>query len=316
MVQAHTNAARPVLLVKLKDEDYSLSPVIQHAHWLADCLDARVCLFSSVYKKDYRHAPHELSERQRKEEAHVLFEGRRKLEACVSALELCGLSVQSSINWKKPTKQALQEYINEIEPDYIVTSRPRATLFDRALVFDPDWQVVQEFGVPVIFVNDSPANHRSPLIWAAVDPMHDSEEHRMLNDKIIEQAKFLAAKTNSAIQLVHSFGTAKKLAEAAIGLTGSDYFPVQAIEQETYELHMVKLKELANRHGLAHSQIHNVPGLAQIVLPILASRKHPYFIVAGANKKGVVSHFFYGSTTKKLMHRVSGALCIVTLPEP
>ena len=310
------NDKSPVILAKLSDMDTPDGAVNSHVRQWALRMGARVVLFRSIYKANYEKDAFELSERQRKSETRDVLRTRSQLNACAESLRRDEIDVDIQVNWRTPHDSAFRHLTSLLTPDIILCGHIERPLQPNDATGSANRSLSTMTASPVAYVDKPPASKMTGAIWAAVDPLCRTEEHRRLNDLIIEKASRMAELISGELHLVHCYSSSRKLAEVAAGMASAEYLPSKEIQRKTEQQHKAKLLELAGLHGISSDHVHNLAGVASVIIPALAARHQPDLVFAGARQRGLLDKLLYGSTAKKLLQRMPAQVCFVHLPHP
>ncbi len=295
------------------DTDTDVNAVIDYARHLAVQMDAKIVLFRSIYDPELLHKDvYALNEEEREQEAKAIKAARNELLLVATALQEVNIDVEVSVNWKSPLHTAFTQLTNRIKPVLIICGRSPSSLLGTTKNSDTDCELFELTDIPVLHVDRSPGQQPTNIVWAAVDPMPTQPESKTLNDMVIERAKNLAVATESELHLVHFHSSAMKMAEGSSEKTEQN--PKGTTQMEVDDKHIAALLKLADRHTVERDKAHTFPSVTEAIMPILADGKRPDIVVTGADSEGLVTQFPTGTTARKLLNQLTGALCIVRLP--
>ena len=162
--------------------------VVDRAVWLAkssNCdLDLLVCDPSTdtlgesyVYLLEYAHIAESIGESR--DEA---------VQKLLAKIEAAGLTAEVSHSSERNVAKAVRHEAAEREPRYVVKGTHYHSPTERASLGDTDWDLIRDLEYPLWFVKPGEWQ-ASPVVVAAVDPVHAHDKPAHLDKQIIERAR-------------------------------------------------------------------------------------------------------------------------------
>jgi universal stress protein E len=263
---------RKVMLV-VPDVDGISTNVIDRVGRIARGLQAEVELFASLYEPDSvqpgQHAPPADSViTTQVEELH------RRLERVGDALRAQGLKVRSSVRWDYPMFEATIRQVLRRDVDLLVMPARAVAQVGMSTLHYREARLIEECPRPLLLLKTAEV-YSTGCILAAVDPVHAYEIPEELDEAIVGAAKTLSyALAETPVHLYHA---------DALEAPGSGPGPANpAFQGARQRLVDARMRDLAERHNIATSQIHIEPGAVETTLPVFAQTIHADVVVMGA----------------------------------
>jgi universal stress protein E len=274
-------------------------PVVERAAWLAQRMGAALHLFACDYDANIdagRVATVWIPDAGAREQ--LLLRHRRKLEELAAPLRQRGLSVTVDVAWDFPLAEVVVRHAAAERPWLVAKDAHHHTLLQRTLLTNTDWQLVRQCPVPLLLVKRRTVAS-SPVVLAAVDPLHVHDKPAALDDAIYKFAAALCESSGGALHLVH----------AAAPPMGIELAPqLQGLIAAESRRAIAKFVEA---HPVAAANVHVLDGLADVCLDAAVSQHNADFLVMGAVARRGVKKLLIGSTAARVLDRLSCDLIII-----
>jgi len=217
------------------------------------------------------------------------------------------LNIDCKVIWhNRPFESIIQTVLKENYDIVLKGTHEHATL--KSVIFTPtDWHLIRKCPCPVLLIKEHlwPANGN---IVAAVNASADDVQHQELNQRIINDAKFIASLIDGNLHLVNSYpGTPVNIA-----IEIPEFDPTQF--NETVKAHHTQTcHELALQHNIPENQCHIKEGLPEDIIPIVANELDAELIVMGTVGRTGLSAALIGNTAE---HVIDSLNCDVLALKP
>lgn len=236
------------------------------------------------------------------------------LEQMAEELRGGGLNVETHVHWDNPLHRGILRRVEESSPDLVVKDTHHHSLLRRTLVSNTDWNLIRACPVPLLLAKATAWPAR-PRLLAAIDPGHAGDKPATLDHDIVDAARFLAARLDGDVRIVHSFFPAALLA-VTVGMAGiplaADWTAADIIEQGRQEA-TAAVRLVAEARGLPEDAIRIVQGAAAETLPAHAEAEHAAMLVMGAVSRSRLQEAFIGSTAERVLDRIPCDILVVKL---
>ena len=189
------------------------------------------------------------------------------------------------------------------QPRYVVKGTHYHSVSERASLADVDWELIRELDYPLWFVKPTPWRE-PPVIVAAVDPVHANDKHALLDQRIIERARSLAADCDGRLVVVHTYQSLDEIGSRAMWAFKPRKLPVDEINRKIFEEHNRALMILGETMGLPADALHLVAGRAYEVLPAFAREQGASLVVMGALARSKLKQRVIGSTAARALDHI------------
>jgi universal stress protein E len=171
---------------------------------------------------------------------------------------------------------------------------------ERASLASADWDLIRDLDYPLWCVKPA-AWQETPVVIAAVDPLHAHDKPAHLDRRIIEQAKRVAEFSNGKLRVVHSYQTLEEIGLRATWAFKPQKLPVDELDAKIRKEHDHALKVLAESLDLAPDVAFLVPGRAEDVIPAFAEGQRASLVVMGALARSKLKQRIIGSTAARAL---------------
>jgi len=266
------------------DPTVEIHPAIERGRSVASDWGLNVELFICGYRPQLVGS--QLLNAERREQAKRSFLGEQKtrLEQLAAPLRDVGLDVTVSAAWDHPLYEGIVRQALHSNPRIVVKDTHYHSRLERAFFTNTDWQLIRGCPVPLWLVKQDRA-FKSPVILAAVDPLHDNDKPAALDGRLLSEAFELADETGGILHVFHGYNPFidpddPKRAETA---------------------HEQAMQTLAEQFQLPADRVHVRPGNVVELLPALANEISADMVVMGAVSRSRLEHAIVGSTAENVL---------------
>lgn len=221
-----------------------------------------------------------------------------------------GLEVATGVLDKRPIADGIVHVALDRDPLFVVKGTRYQSDAQRASLLDTDWRLIRSCPYPLWLVKPH-ALAEHPRIVAAVDPMHAADERGVLDRRIVEQAKSLAADAGGELLLLHAFQALRGIGHAATRTFKPIRLPAEEISEQLEREHRDRLLALAAEHGIDERSVHVLPGSPLDILPYVARQEQADVVVMGAIARSARSPEVLGSTAERVLDHLPCDVLIV-----
>jgi len=212
------------------------------------------------------------------------------LERIVALADCKDLKTSTFTVWEKHIHQWLIERCGKRPVDAVLKTGNRSETF----FYTPtDWHLIRECPAAVMLVADLKWHQTQPIL-AAVDLSSTNPVKQALNHRLIERGYHLAKALKTELHLVHALHTPTLLTEL-------DMVNPARLYQEQHKALRPKVEHLCNTWHLKPDHVHLVAGLAQEVVPQVASDIKADMVVIGTTGKTGLKARVVGNTAEKVL---------------
>jgi universal stress protein E len=228
----------------------------------------------------------------------------------VAKVRESGVDVTIEIVEERPIAEAVLERAEVCKPKFVMKGTKYHSEAQRSMFVDTDWHLARACPWPLWFVKAGEFEE-SPLIVAAVDPMHSHDKPAALDDTITQMAKTVAVSAGGSVHLFHTYERLSGIGAQAIKTFEPVKLEVDKIDQKIKKKHRDALVALAKRNDIADENIHQLPGHTRDLLPSFVRGKNAQLVVMGALSRWSVKRMVIGSTAERVMDHLPCDILIV-----
>jgi universal stress protein E len=285
-------------------------PAVRRAAWLAKNSEAElellVCYYNEYLSGDRLFDSPSL-EKARDE---VIENYEKHLETLAEPLRADGVVVKTSAVWDHPLYEGIVRHAIESHADIVVKDTHHHSAVTRALLTNTDWNLIRTCPIPLWLVKPREIGE-TPVLVAAIDPMHQHDKPAALDDEILHVSKGVADKVNGDVHAFHAYDPRIAVATA----TANAYIPVSLpfdeIEQQMHEDHEKRFNEITDFHKVDKDKAHLVAGLTHEELPRVADEVKADIVVMGAVARNRWKRLFIGATAERTLEDLPCDLLII-----
>lgn len=228
---------------------------------------------------------------------------KEELERLVECVSGYNLEVSTSVIQDRPAAESIVAMTLEIEPLVVVMGTTYHSPAERAAFTFDDWQLIRKLHRPLWLVKKREWNE-SPVIVAAIDPMHPDDEEDALTQAIVSSAKSLAAKAGGTLSLLHTYELLEEVSSWTKFAVKPLKVPVEELQAAMQKEHRKQLDAVAARHEIGGDSIHMLPGRTREILPAFARERDADLVVMGAVARSGLKRRVIGSTAEHVLDHV------------
>jgi universal stress protein E len=287
-------------------------PAIDKALRIAIKCDARIELLACETKEslNVRFAAH-----LARNAAHSFIVNlRAMLEDLAQPIRQQGIDACLETEVGDPLHRVLLERIKRGSADLVVKDTHHHSLLKRTLITNTDWHLIRECPVPLLLTKAS-AWQPQPVVAAAIDPGHEYDRPRALDERILASAHFLAARFGTDLCVFNAVLPLMATAETTGGpLAISNALTARAVA-EACALRRGELERVIAPFGVNMADLHVRLGVASEELPALARDVGADVLVMGAVSRSGLERLFIGSTAEHVLESLSCDVLVIKAPD-
>jgi universal stress protein E len=222
------------------------------------------------------------------------------MDSLADALDQKGVNCSVNVAWHRELHEAIEQIVEELEPDLVIKRISADSSSVNPFTMPVDRHLLRYCKAPLLLIKQSQWL-RNPLL-AAVDPNATDEQHKTLNQNILEYAKTLAHMTETQLHTVNTYETPNMSSSMGIGWPNIDF---HNIKRDTETTHQEKMKTLLEQHNLLDNPYHVVEGQADYAIPKLAEQIDAQLVVLGTVGRTGLSAAFIGNTAEHILANLS-----------
>lgn len=240
-------------------------------------------------------------------QASVLNQRKEWLSNIIKQQDTDGINIKTSVVWHNRPYESMIEQIIENKHDLLIKNTHQHIKLGSILFTPTDWQLIRKCPCPVLLVKDQgwPINGK---ILVAVNVSSENETHEALNDKLIEEANSMAAMLNAEVYLVNAYPTMP----VNVTIELPEFDPASCTDVVRGH-HLIAMKALRQKHGIDEKNTFCQEGLAEVLIPHIASEINAEQVIIGSTGRTGLSAMFLGNTAE---HTVDHLNCDVLAIKP
>ena len=233
-----------------------------------------------------------------------------EMDALAATAEAMGVVVRKTTSRARSVADMVRARAAKLDPPYVVKGTHYHSPSERASLVDTDWQLIREMGSPLWFVKPDGWNE-SPVIVAAVDPMHSHDKPASLDRKIVKIAQTIAQQCDGSLQVLHTYQRLKEIGSRAMRRFKPVKLPIDEIDAQIREEHRKALEAFAEDCGVPEDAVHQLPGRAHELLPTFARTNGASLVIMGALARTGLKKRIVGSTAARVLDHLPCDVLIV-----
>lgn len=283
------------------EQQQSLSRSIE----LARKSGAQITAFLSIYDFSYEMTTMLSAEEREAMRKAVLSEKEQWLKTLTHQYQ--DVQFDTKVVWhNRPFEAIIREVLGHDYDLVVKGTHQHDTL--KSVIFTPtDWHLIRKCPAPLLLVKD----HNWPVggaVVAAVNASSDDEQHQALNQRIVQDAKFIAQLAQGDLHLVNAYPATP----VNIAIEIPEFNPSQ-YNETVKEHHLNSTRELGTQHGIATHHQHVEEGLPEDVIPRIAKKLDSELVVMGTVGRTGLSAALVGNTAE---HVIDSLDCDVLALKP
>lgn len=274
--------------------------VVARAAWLAKMYDCDLRLLISEPWSNALGAAYVTFLRTELIEESIRASQEDAIASLKKIADDAGVNVNTEVSTERSVADAVLEEAFRLKPRFVVKGTHYHTPLERATLADADWQLIRLLDFPLWIVKPRPLDE-SPVIIAAVDPMHAHDKPPSLDRQIIRTAQALAGNAGGSIAVLHTYQRLEELGSRAMWSFKPEKLPVDEIDEKIRNEHRTALTGLADDCDLDTKVLHLMPGRAHDVLPAFARDQGASLVIMGSLARSALKQRIVGSTAARVL---------------
>jgi universal stress protein E len=294
------------ITVAIKPWQRGLPLAANHARQLAQSVDARIELVSSVFDAAVAAKSERGDAAGRAIQDRTIMTARVELERLAASLRDWGVDVATRVVWGVPPYEAILDAAESWGADLLVVGvHERDTLHAR--LTDTDWQLMRRVRCPLLLVKSGTfSGYRT--ILAAVDPLQAHDEPAGLDRAVLDAGRCIAKACGSKLRAVYAYpGAGAFELASAVEVAPGVYYGAENVEA----LHRRAVNELAGQFGIAPHEVDLVEGRVPEVIVDAAAKRHAELVVVGTGQRRGLAAAALGNTAEIVAGEVGCDVLIV-----
>lgn len=232
-------------------------------------------------------------------------------------LEENGIDVTVHTAWHAPRYEALLEYADKIEADWIVRVASRHGKIDRLLLSATDWELIRQANQLLWLVKSSDSQLDKLRVLAAVDPTHPQDPDMDRDRHLLDASVALCNDLGAELHVFHAWAAPMSAPPVPASPVAADVaaVPVPRIDEETLkaakEKHKERLDSLLKDYEIPEQRIHMTEGSPAEAIENVIDELDIDIVAAGAVSRTWLQRLLIGSTAEKLFDAVGCDLVVV-----
>ncbi len=274
--------------------------VVARAAWLAKSHDCNLYLLVSDPISDYLgESLVYLLESQHIAES-IRASQNEALAALVASVQKAGVRVEVIRSARQDVAALVRREADARQPLYVLKGTHYHSPTEKASLASVDWDLIRNLDYSLWFVKPASWSD-SPVIIAAVDPVHANDKPAHLDIQIIDRAREIADDCRGALRVVHTYQTLDEIGSRATWAFKPRKLPVEEIDRKIRVQHDQAMKLLAETCKLPEDSVHMLPGRAEDILPAFADEHGASLVVMGALARSRLKQRIIGSTAARAL---------------
>jgi universal stress protein E len=300
--------ARKILVVV--DPTREDQPALQRAADIAERSEAELCLFICQYDQYLSGERFFDSEGLKKARAALRTQAQKQLDGFAEPLRSRRLAVETDVRWDHPLDEGIVRKVFSWGADMVVKDTHYHPLLKRSVFSNTDWNLIRNCPAPLMLVKPGEKS-ATPVIIAAVDPLHEHDKPAELDYQILDEASQLSTLLNGQLHVFHSFDPTPAIAGAATTMATPIAVPVREVTEALEARHSEALATLLKGYPQVTKNVHMHQGTPQDLLPVLAEKLAAELVVLGAVSRSGLKRIFIGSTAERVLDQLPCDLLIL-----
>lgn len=288
------------------DPNQDDQPALRRAVYLHHCIGGKIKALLPIYEFSY-----EITTLLSPDERIAMREGmisqrtawiKEQAQAYIDA----GVPIEIKVVWHhRPFEAIIQEVINARHDLVLKMAHQYGRL--GAVLFTPtDWHLLRKCPCPVWIVKDQPWPEGGKAL-VAVNLTSEEPHHDALNEKLLSETLQLAEKVNKTE--VHLVG-AYPVTPINIAIELPDFDP-SSYNNAIRGQHLIAMKALRQKFAINENRTHVEKGLAEDVIPSLATSLDAGIVVLGTVGRTGLSAAFLGNTAEQVIDSLRCDLLVI-----
>jgi universal stress protein E len=294
------------ITVAIKPWQRGLPLAANHARQLAQSVDARIELVSSVFDAAVAAGSDRGDAAARVIQDRTTMAARVELERLAASLRDWGAQVTTRVVWGVPPYEAILDAAESWNADLLVVGvHERDTLHAR--LTDTDWQLMRRVRCPLLLVKSGTFNGYRTIL-AAVDPLHAHDEPDGLDRAVLDAGRCFAQAFGSELRAVYAWpGAGAFELASAVQVEPGVYYGAENVEA----VHRRAVNELAAEFGIAPDEVDLVEGRVPDVIVDTAAKRNAELVVVGTGQRRGLAAATLGNTAEMVAGEIGCDVLVV-----
>jgi len=233
-----------------------------------------------------------------------------EMNALAASAEAAGVVVRKTTSRARSVADMVRSRAAKIKPVYVVKGTHFHSPSERASLVDTDWQLIRELDSSLWFVKPDSWKD-SPVIVAAVDPMHSHDKPANLDRMIVKSAQAIAGQCGGNLRVLHTYQRLEEIGSRAMKRFKPVKLPIDEIDGQIRNEHRKALDAFAKHCGVPDDAVHQLPGRAHELLPAFARTSGASLVVMGALARTGLKKRIVGSTAARVLDHLPCDVLVV-----
>ncbi|NMP30877.1 universal stress protein [Thalassotalea sp. M1531] len=272
-------------ILVIADFDEQQTVAIERAKEYAELKGANLHIVYFCHE-NFRHVPGDHEALKEK----ILATQKLNAKAQLDAIDMSGIDYEFEVVWESRIAYWVQGYVERESPDMVLKTGNRSETF----FYTPtDWQLLRECSAPLM-ISAEKKWRKTPNVLAAIDLETSIESKRLLNTKVLQQAKSLADFQESELFICYTIPFSPLLRD--LGMQYTDELERQAEDslKETIE-------QIAKEYGIPVENFVMKAGQPEKVIPSTAAKAKAGVVVMGTVARKGIAGKLMGNTAEKVL---------------
>ena len=189
------------------------------------------------------------------------------------------------------------------QPAYVIKGTHHHTPSERASLGDTDWDLIRELDFPLWFVKPVDWDE-TPVVVAAVDPVHAHDKPAHLDKHIIALGKDISAACGGKLKVLHTVPRLDEIGSRVMWAFKPEKLPIADLDKKIHDEHSHALRVLGEVCDVPKQDLHLVPGRAHEVIPNFARQQGAELVIMGALARSKLKQRIIGSTAARVLDHI------------
>jgi universal stress protein E len=299
-------------ILVIVDPTAAAHPAIDKALRIASKCDARIELLACETREslNVRYAAH----LARHEAQSFVVNLRAMLEGLAQPIRQQGIDVCLETEVGDPLYRILLERIKRGSADLVVKDTHHHSLLKRTFITNTDWHLIRGCPVPLLLTKGN-AWQQQPVVAAAIDPGHEYDRPRALDERILASGHFLATRFGTGLRVFNAVLPLMATAGPSVGPLGIGNALSKQDLAEACTLRRGELERVVAPYGVSMSDLHVRLGVASEELPALVRDVGTDILVMGAVSRSGLERLFIGSTAEHVLESLPCDVLAIKAPD-
>ncbi|WP_022940500.1 universal stress protein UspE [Psychromonas hadalis] len=258
-----------------------------------------ITLFLCCYDLSYEMTSLSSSDERQAMQRIVIKENQAWLDALAVPYQEQGVTINSRVIWhNRPFQAAIIEVLKNNHDLVVKATHPHSKL--SAIFFTPtDWNLLRKCPVPLLLVKHHNWPENGNILCAIDCKSMQDEEHHLLNQQILNEAKAMATIINAKTHIVNAYPSPPM----NIMLELPEFDPIN-YEDGLKKFHQKSLQEYAQKNQIAENEIHLVQGLPEDVISTVATEIDAQLVILGTVGRSGLTATLLGHTAEQVIDQL------------